>query len=49
MVEERESARQRDGREKAEERPRWRDGERGREAERDGATGSSSLTTVANP
>lgn len=49
MVEERESVRQRDGRERVEERPRWRDGERSREVGRDGANGSSSLTTVANP
>lgn len=36
MVEERESARQRDGREKAEERPRWRDAERGTPRSRKG-------------
>lgn len=48
-MEERESVRQRDEREKVEECPRWRDEERSREVGRDGANGSSSLTTVANP
>lgn len=37
MVEERESVRQRDGRKKVEERPKWRDEERSREVGRDGA------------
>lgn len=36
-------------REEVEEGPRRRNGEGDRKAERDGATGSSSLTIVANP
>lgn len=44
MVEERESVRQRDGREKVKERPRWRDGERSRE----GGKGRSERFFVVN-